>query len=799
MKKTKLILTRAAAVLFVMFMAQTVWAQNLGDLRFAVRNAGEPPLQNVYIYPNETNTSFKILYDGTEKTFGFVEIQQYTGMGNGDGWYRYSGENITITYNYSNNINASTEDSPAEITATIVKKNNNGNGNGNTTTTEVKAYFTISKCPIRLVVTGNKVERTYDGTQHSTNESPTNPVNKTLPYTKIATWAESDGSHQSNTSMSESTFNPSEGISYSGEETDYFVTRTDYGTSNQTLDKDKFTLVEKFTKNFELKTVVVRQGFVKINKVNIAITTDSKKEEYNDFGTKAEGYTVTSPEHLLLPHGEELVVDGYPTLYYVDEIDNEPTTVYVKRGEEPSQNEDGESNYEIVVTYGRLKVTPRSITIKAKDQTIKYGESLPAYEIDWSVPAEQYDDDLISVGEAGHLSLCHRDIITEVTLTPSTDEMTTDGKITPSAAKIEKRKVGGELIQDVTNCYNISYEDGNLTIGKGGIVTVKVWGKTREAYYQDKPLFVKGVEKMEVVDNTKYQVEWVAVNEELANATGRYVGRTWMELTPEAFTNTNTEEFEGLNIVIEEDGYLDISYYNAELKNAEDNTAAIHEVVDKYGAKANVKLAGRTLYKDGSWNTICLPFDVDVANSPLADADVREFDLENTAFEPGYLTIEFKPVTTMEAGVPYIVKWAAASENLVDPVFKATNDYGTFSEGTVDVVKDLGEGSITFKGTYAPVEFTEANENIMLVGANNDLYTPKAGAKLNSQRAYFELEGFDGAAAPAFVLNFGGATNINNMNVDKAANVYFDMIGRRVEQPTEKGIYIMNGKKIVVK
>ena len=54
--------------------------------------------------------------------------------------------------------------------------------------------------------------------------------------------------------------------------------------------------------------------------------------------------------------------------------------------------------------------------------------------------------------------------------------------------------------------------------------------------------------------------------------------------------------------------------------NADNSTA----ISDADGYVADVTLSGRTLYKDGAWNTICLPFDVTIAGSPLAgDADLR--------------------------------------------------------------------------------------------------------------------------------------------------------------------------------
>ena len=54
------------------------------------------------------------------------------------------------------------------------------------------------------------------------------------------------------------------------------------------------------------------------------------------------------------------------------------------------------------------------------------------------------------------------------------------------------------------------------------------------------------------------------------------------------------------------------------------------EVIAKYDGQSvsKVTLSGRTLYKDGSWNTLCLPFDVALEGSPLAGdgVDVRTLE-----------------------------------------------------------------------------------------------------------------------------------------------------------------------------
>ena len=56
------------------------------------------------------------------------------------------------------------------------------------------------------------------------------------------------------------------------------------------------------------------------------------------------------------------------------------------------------------------------------------------------------------------------------------------------------------------------------------------------------------------------------------------------------------------------------------LADAGDNSTTISEA---HGYVADVTLTDRTLYKDGKWNTICLPFDVTLAGSALNGATAR--------------------------------------------------------------------------------------------------------------------------------------------------------------------------------
>lgn len=81
-----------------------------------------------------------------------------------------------------------------------------------------------------------------------------------------------------------------------------------------------------------------------------------------------------------------------------------------------------------------------------------------------------------------------------------------------------------------------------------------------------------------------------------------------------------------------------------------------------HGQTCNAKLSDRTLYLDGDWNTLCLPFNA-AKTGPLAGATIMELDTEaaydshTTGLDGTTLYLNFKDASDIEAGKPYIVRW----------------------------------------------------------------------------------------------------------------------------------------------
>ena len=270
--------------------------------------------------------------------------------------------------------------------------------------------------------------------------------------------------------------------------------------------------------------------------------------------------------------------------------------------------------------------------------------------------------------------------------------------------------------------------------------------------------------------------------------------------------------------------------------------------LDADGTAHDIMLLGRTLYKDGDWNTLCLPFALgddqaesghELDGTPLEGATLMTLGNSqacNTGFDPqtGTLNLDFLPATTVEPGVAYIVKWPIP-DSMTDEQFAADyaanpDDYDlknpVFTGVTVtnDAPADHAttslDGYVTFIGTYDPAAiYTDPATNLYL-GAANKLYWPSSAKDINSFRAYFQLNKGLTAGEPyspesgtgngptnvrAFALSFGDSetTEITTTNLTNYTNpdaAWYTLDGRRIDgKPTKRGLYINNGKKVAIK
>lgn len=191
------------------------------------------------------------------------------------------------------------------------------------------------------------------------------------------------------------------------------------------------------------------------------------------------------------------------------------------------------------------------------------------------------------------------------------------------------------------------------------------------------------------------------------------------------------------------------------------------------------------------WNTVCLPFNYQVeAFSEYSGVEAQAFD---SATEAG---LNFVAVEdgVLAANTPYLINFPSATTM---PVY-----FGVNIESTTP--QSVTHGDFTFTGTYAAVTDMAGKYGVAKINDEDKITKGAAGSTLKATRAYFTTSGADVQSVSLFFD--GEATGIEAVETtgEKAFDVY-TISGVQVRRAVktldglQKGIYIVNGKKQVVK
>ena len=187
------------------------------------------------------------------------------------------------------------------------------------------------------------------------------------------------------------------------------------------------------------------------------------------------------------------------------------------------------------------------------------------------------------------------------------------------------------------------------------------------------------------------------------------------------------------------------------------------------------------------WNTICMPFALTSDDMTAIFGDVWKA-YEFNGFSDGEL--KFSTTTTFYAGYPYIVYSAAPTNTPLkkqNAAIDATANSDTYS-------------TVTFQGTYAPIakgDITDTWYGVIASGERGgQIAKAGANATMKGFRAYFTGTGLAGARL-SFFDEETGITHI--LSADELNKGVYNMRGQKVEQLNKGGLYIINGKKQVVK
>ena len=141
-------------------------------------------------------------------------------------------------------------------------------------------------------------------------------------------------------------------------------------------------------------------------------------------------------------------------------------------------------------------------------------------------------------------------------------------------------------------------------------------------------------------------------------------------------------------------------------------------------------------------------------------------------------------------------------------------DMNSYSENPIGVTS--ADGCVTFLGLLSAKDIATGGDNsILFLSGDNTLYCPDAAMTIGANRAYFQLNNnftFADSQVPstasirAFSLSYGeesgASTDIDSVNEYSSTldASWYTLQGIPLDgKPTEKGIYIYNGKKVMIK
>ena len=239
----------------------------------------------------------------------------------------------------------------------------------------------------------------------------------------------------------------------------------------------------------------------------------------------------------------------------------------------------------------------------------------------------------------------------------------------------------------------------------------------------------------------------------------------------------------------------------------DDETLPVYVV----GETSNVTVK-RTI-KPNTWNTIALPFAVkkdDVAGIFGSDASFAQFDSWEAEFDedgvPTSLTIKFTErkktlATVLAAGTPYLVKTSKE-------ITEIANATATLAESK-NLSKDYSEEEYygeTYSGTFVSTFVKSKIPNRGLFIRDNKFYYSNGETIIKGFRGFFNLglimDELPDSGVKMQILVDDEPTNVEGLEIRSSNGAVFSIDGKKMNNDVDhlrKGVYIIDGKKVVVK
>lgn len=199
------------------------------------------------------------------------------------------------------------------------------------------------------------------------------------------------------------------------------------------------------------------------------------------------------------------------------------------------------------------------------------------------------------------------------------------------------------------------------------------------------------------------------------------------------------------------------------------------------------------------WNTIVLPFALNETQvKEMFGEGAKVAAYKGSTVNGDHVTLNFEEQTSMEAQTPYMIKPGTnASKKVNGVILESAREFKK--------VEDANHNGIDFVGNYTTGQTLQQNSFFI---SNNVFYRASGQETMNAYRATFQVPTSTRAKImnTVFVGEGGSVTAIDDVHVSPQGSFdVYHINGMLVKKNAidlnglDKGIYIINGKKYVVK
>lgn len=319
-------------------------------------------------------------------------------------------------------------------------------------------------------------------------------------------------------------------------------------------------------------------------------------------------------------------------------------------------------------------------------------------------------------------------------------------------------------------CYNCSIDMINLLYNTLYYTNAqpKLWvGNQKDINGSDKCLTILGSSS-----KYNYYMENLATNENNGNVEFKSISGTAVRYKKAGESNWSYEEVTKATSI--NDGQFDN-----------------YEVM-WYKTAGSYTLNYTRTFKTGIWAAWMLPFKVVLRKERMEGLKFAK--VVSSSKSGGTLKVVVEPLAlndALEANTPYVVLNTTSTD--IERTFSVTLQPLVINTNLSPTVV----GDCTFESNYGIITSQDGDDWYALAADESGFtHITQSGLSLKPFRFLLRVNG--GSSQAKIAIAESNATGIQSLKNARESDAYYDLMGRRVQHPT-KGIYIHQGKKIIIK